>query len=104
MENVFVVVPARGGSKGLIGKNSMEVRKKTITVRSIVHARHITSDENIILSTDSKKIASEVADFFKIKYCFFFLFLNVSKNALINKLTFFLSSPKSPATQCPTNK
>jgi CMP-N,N'-diacetyllegionaminic acid synthase len=67
MENVFVVVPARGGSKGLIGKNSMEVRKKTITVRSIVHARHITSDENIILSTDSKKIASEVADFFKIK-------------------------------------
>jgi CMP-N,N'-diacetyllegionaminic acid synthase len=67
MKNVYVVVPARGGSKGLVGKNSLEVRKRTLTVRSIVHARCITSDENIILSTDSKKIAYEVADFFKIK-------------------------------------
>lgn len=67
MRNVYVVVPARGGSKGLVGKNSMKVRKRTLTVRSIVHARYITSDENIILSTDSKKIAYEVADFFKIK-------------------------------------
>ena len=32
------------------------------------------------------------------------LFLNVSKNDFTNNPTFFLSCPKSPCIQCPTNK
>ena len=44
-------------------------------------------------------------DAFKIKAGFLpGLFLNVSKNDFTNKPTFFLSYPKSPFIQCPTNK
>jgi CMP-N,N'-diacetyllegionaminic acid synthase len=63
----FVLVPARGGSKGLINKNLTEVHGKTLTNRSITHARKIVDDKQIILSTDSEDIVLEAAKFFKIK-------------------------------------
>jgi len=62
-----VLVPARGGSKGLIDKNLTEVHGKNLTNRSITHARKIVDDKQIILSTDSKKIIHEAAKFFKIE-------------------------------------
>ena len=45
-------------------------------------------------------------DVFNISAGLFNLFLNVSKNALINSPTFFLSSPSGEfkLIQCPTNK
>ena len=63
----YIVVPARAGSKGLINKNSIKIGGRSLAVRSLVHARSIVPDENIILSTDSEKIISEVAEFFGIK-------------------------------------
>jgi CMP-N-acetylneuraminic acid synthetase len=63
----FVVVPARGGSKGIIDKNSKKVLGKSLTIRSLIHARCLVPDENLILSTDSEKIIREVVDFFGIE-------------------------------------
>ena len=67
LPNNFIIVPSRGGSKGIENKNLMKVKNKALTVRSMIHAMHISPKENIILSTDSEKIVKEVADFFGIK-------------------------------------
>ena len=63
----YIVVPARAGSKGLVNKNSIKIGGRSLAVRSLVHAKSIVPDENIILSTDSEKIISEVAEFFGIE-------------------------------------
>ena len=65
MKQNYIVVPARAGSKGIANKNSIKVRGRSLAVRSLVHARNILPDENIILSTDSEKIISEVDQDYK---------------------------------------
>jgi CMP-N-acetylneuraminic acid synthetase len=93
----FVVVPARGGSKGILNKNSMKVLGKTLTTRSLIHARCLVSDKNIILSTDSKQIIDEVVDFFGIKS--FELILNSITNLGPFKVHYRDSSLSSDLTQ-----
>jgi len=66
MVSSFVVIPARGGSKGIKNKNLIRIKEKSLTVRSIVHATTITEKKNIILSTDSKEIVENIAEFFGI--------------------------------------
>lgn len=56
MENVLVIIPARGGSKGIPKKNIKELSGKPLIYYSIDIARGITSDENICVSTDSDEI------------------------------------------------
>ena len=56
MENLLVVIPARGGSKGIPKKNITELGGKPLIYYSIDIARSITSDENICVSTDSNEI------------------------------------------------
>lgn len=56
MENVLVIIPARGGSKGIPKKNIKELSGKPLIYYSIDIARSITSDENICVSTDSDEI------------------------------------------------
>jgi len=68
MKNNFVIVPARGGSKGIKNKNLQKVFGKPLVVRSINHAKIILPDNRIILSTDSTKIINEVAKYFKIAF------------------------------------
>lgn len=53
-------IPARGGSVGIKNKNLQKVGGKTLIKRSFEHA--VTSDifDNIIISTDSFDIASEI--------------------------------------------
>jgi len=53
---VLYLIPARGGSKGLPGKNIKELNGKALINHSIDYARNFTSDENICLSTDSDEI------------------------------------------------
>jgi CMP-N,N'-diacetyllegionaminic acid synthase len=60
MENILVVIPARGGSKGLPEKNIRDLCGKPLIVYSIEVARAITSDDNICVSTDDKKIIDTV--------------------------------------------
>lgn len=63
MENLLVVIPARGGSKGLPGKNIKDLCGKPLIAYSIDVARKITSDENICVSTDDKKIIDTVENY-----------------------------------------
>ena len=62
----YVIVPARGGSKGVSNKNLRVIGGRELVIRSIIHARELVPNENIILSTDSDEIISEVARFFGI--------------------------------------
>ena len=57
---MLVVIPARGGSKGLPGKNVKELCGKPLIGYSIDVARAITSDDNICVSTDDKNIIDVV--------------------------------------------
>lgn len=52
----LVVIPARGGSKGLPGKNIKKLNGKPLINYTIEAARTIFSDEQIIVSTDDLDI------------------------------------------------
>ena len=64
MDNyILVVIPARGGSKGLPGKNIKDLCGKPLIAYSIDVARAITSDDNICVSTDDQKIIDIVENY-----------------------------------------
>ena len=63
MNDILVVIPARGGSKGLPGKNIKNLCGKPLIAYSIDVARAITSDDNICVSTDEKKIIDTVENY-----------------------------------------
>lgn len=63
MEDILVVIPARGGSKGLPGKNIMPLCGKPLIAYSIDVARAITSDDNICVSTDDLTIKDVVENY-----------------------------------------
>ena len=54
--NPLVVIPARGGSKGLSGKNIKVLNGKPLICHTIEAARKVFEDESIIVSTDSNEI------------------------------------------------
>ena len=56
LENTLVIIPARGGSKGLPGKNSKLLHGKPLIYYTIDAARDIVDDEHICLSTDDPEI------------------------------------------------
>lgn len=56
-ENILVIIPARGGSKGIPGKNIKLLCGKLLLCYSIDAARAIAPDERICLTTDSVEIA-----------------------------------------------
>ena len=53
---LLFVIPARGGSKGIPGKNIKLLHGKPLIHYSIEFARLFSSDDNICLSTDSLEI------------------------------------------------
>lgn len=56
--NTVALIFARGGSKGLPGKNLMEIGGKPLIAWSILHARSISRVGRVIVSTDSEEIAN----------------------------------------------
>ncbi len=56
--NFLFVIPARGGSKGIPGKNIKLFDNKPLIYYSIELARLFTSDQHICVSTDSQEIAA----------------------------------------------
>lgn len=58
--DTLFVITARGGSKGLPGKNIKDLCGKPLIAYSIDVARAFTSDENICVSTDAEEIKSVV--------------------------------------------
>ena len=56
----MIIIPARGGSKGIPRKNIKPLGGKPLIYYAIDTARAITSDENICVSTDDAEIKSVV--------------------------------------------
>lgn len=56
----LVVIPARGGSKGIPGKNIKPLGGKPLICHSIDHARGVAEDADICVSTDSVEIRDVV--------------------------------------------
>jgi CMP-N,N'-diacetyllegionaminic acid synthase len=54
------IIPARGGSKGIVGKNIKLIAGKPLICHAIDIARQFTSDDNICVSTDDDKIIETV--------------------------------------------
>ena len=54
--NIIFIITARGGSKGIPGKNIKLLNGKPLLNYSIDAARQLTTDENICVSTDSEEI------------------------------------------------
>ena len=55
--NVLCTICARGGSKGIIGKNLVKFNGLPLIAHSILIAKKINSIEKIYVSTDSDQIA-----------------------------------------------
>ena len=53
---ILYLIPARGGSKGLLKKNIKLLNDKPLLHYSIDFARKFTTDKNICLSTDDNEI------------------------------------------------
>lgn len=63
LTDTLFVITARGGSKGLPGKNIKKLCGKPLVAYSIDVARAFTSDDNICVSTDSEEIKSVVEEY-----------------------------------------
>ena len=61
--NAVAFIFARGGSKGLPGKNIRNLAGRPLIAWSIEHARAVKRIERIIVSTDSEEIASVARNF-----------------------------------------
>ena len=60
INKILVVIPARGGSKGVPGKNIKRLNRKPLLEYTIEAAREVFNDDQIIVSTDSREIKEEV--------------------------------------------
>jgi CMP-N,N'-diacetyllegionaminic acid synthase len=58
----LVIIPARGGSKGVPGKNIKKLNKIPLIVYTINAARKVFDDRCIIVSTDDEKIKMVVEE------------------------------------------
>lgn len=56
---VLAVIPARGGSKGIPGKNIRKLAGKSLLERTIETARKVSWIDTIVVSTDDTDIAGE---------------------------------------------
>ena len=60
---ILFVIPARGGSKGLPGKNIRPLCGKPLIAWSIEQARAVNHIERVIVSTDSQEIAAVAREY-----------------------------------------
>jgi CMP-N,N'-diacetyllegionaminic acid synthase len=69
MKDTLFIIPARGGSKGLPGKNIKPLNGKPLICYSIDIARQLTDDENICVSSDDDQII-EIVENYNLKVPF----------------------------------
>lgn len=65
-KKILAIIPARGGSKGLPGKNIRPLLGKPLIAWSIEHAKNSEFVDEIFISTDSKDIA-DVAEMYGVR-------------------------------------
>lgn len=53
---ILYLIPARGGSKGIPGKNLREIGGKSLVIHTLDQARSLASDQDICLTTDDAEI------------------------------------------------
>lgn len=63
LQNLLVIITARGGSKGIPGKNIKPLCGKPLLCYSIDAARAVASDDRICLTTDSEEIINIAKDY-----------------------------------------
>lgn len=56
-KRTLAIIPARGGSKGLPGKNIREICGKPLIAWSIIQAKHCDDIHRVVVSTDDHQIA-----------------------------------------------
>ena len=56
-KSVLAIIPARGGSKGLPGKNKKKLCGKPLIAWTIEQAKSCSDIDRIVVSTDDKNIA-----------------------------------------------
>lgn len=59
---MLIVIPARGGSKGVPGKNIKKLGGKPLIHYTVEAAREVFDDRDILVSTDSEEIRNEVME------------------------------------------
>ena len=59
-KRILAIIPARGGSKGLPGKNIKPLNGKPLIYYSIDVARQLLKEEDICVSTDDLSIIEKV--------------------------------------------
>ncbi len=69
MKDTLFIIPARGGSKGLPGKNIKPLNGKPLICYSIDVARQLVDDEHICVSSDDEAII-KVAEEYQLKVPF----------------------------------
>lgn len=57
-DDVYVIIPARGGSRGVPGKNLQPVGGRPLLAWSIEAGRLVAAAEGLVVSTDSQEIAA----------------------------------------------
>ena len=65
MDDLMVLIPARGGSKGILRKNLQHINGLSLVARACLTAKSasIVDDQRIVVSTDDLEIAEEVRRF-----------------------------------------
>lgn len=59
MRPIVATVTARGGSKGVPGKNMRRVGGLTLVARSVIAATHLPDIDEVVVTTDQAEIAEE---------------------------------------------
>lgn len=57
--NTIVIIPARGGSKGIRGKNLKQVCSLTLIARAVWNAKRATKVDSVYVTTDCDEIADQ---------------------------------------------
>lgn len=61
--NILVIIPARGGSKGIPGKNIKPLAGKPLICYAIDAARAVADDAHICVSTDDEQIVATIEQY-----------------------------------------
>src|SRR5690606_17329573 len=91
-KNILVVIPARGGSKGLPGKNIKIFKDKPLIGHTIDFAKEFFSNDSICVSTDSyeiKEVAEEYVPLNFIRPAEFATDTSSSYDVLIHAINFY---------------